>query len=320
MRNEAALPAPLPPEAPPTSDENTNWHRLLERINEEALLNVGLSVYCEFHLTSEPLRVDILVRRTEPEWTKEQLARLPDGMGQSTASHLLWCFKKSESFNEKTLFQALCYDATYKRIQRLSHAVVETFLLVSKTPRRATLAEFEYEPTPYAGVYKSQNRAFRYVTLIILNDLSDEPHNMFVKCFASREKERQKAFDTFSQFDSGAFTTKLRWFMLGLWKEYSESKGDQTIMRTPEEILESGRKWATQLIKDLPPQEYLSHHKPEEVLPYYKPQERLAGLNPEEVLPHFKPQERLAGLSASEIKAYLKQLESEEAVNRVSEN
>jgi hypothetical protein len=220
---EAALPAQQTleaqqtPENPPTSDEKTNWHHLLERINEEALTTVGLSVYCEFHLMSSPLRADLLVRRTEPEWTEEQLSRIPDGMGQSTASHLLWCFKKSESFNEKSLFQALCYDATYKRIQRLSHAVVETFLLVSKTPRRATLAEFEYEPTEYAGVYKSQNRAFRYVTLIVLNDLSDEPHNMFVKCFASREKEQRKAFEAFEalvQKDSAAFTLKLRLFML----------------------------------------------------------------------------------------------------------
>ena len=77
-------------------------------------------------------------------------------------------------------------------------------------------------------------------------------------------------------------------------------------MPTPEEILESGRKWATQLIKGLPPQEYLSHLSPEEVLPYYKP---------EQVLSHYKPQERLAGLSVSEIKAYLKQIESEQAVN-----
>lgn len=289
--SEAVLPAPS------TSDENTNWHRLFERINEEALTAVGLSVYCESHLMSEPLRVDLLVRRTESEWTKEQQSRMPDGMGQSTASHLLWCFKRSESFNEKSLFQALCYDVTYKRIQRLSHAAVETFLLVSKTPRRATLVEFEYEPTEYAGVYKSQNRAFRYVTLIVLNDLSDEPHNMFVKCFASREKEQRKAFEAFAQADPAAFTIKLRWFMLGLRKLYFESEGGQPIMRTPEEILEIGRKWATQLVRDLPPQEYLSHYKPEEVLS------------------HYRPQERLAGLSASEIKAYLKQLESEQAVN-----
>ena len=236
-------------------------------------------------------------------------------MRQSTASDLLWCFKKSESFNEKTLFQALCYDATYKRVQRLSHAVVGTYLLVSKTPRRATLAEFEYEPTKHAGVYKSQNRAFRYVTLIVLNDLSDEPHNMFVKCFASREKERQKAFKTFSQSDSAAFTTKLRWFMLGLQKEYLESQGGQSIMRTPEEILESGRKWATQLIKGLPPQEYLSHLSPEEVLPHYKPEQVLSHYKPQERVTDLKPQERLAGLSASEIKAYLKQIEPQQAVN-----
>lgn len=198
-----------------TSEDKTNWHRLFERINEEALIDVGLAVYCEFNLMSEPLRADILLRRAEPEWTEEQKARLPDGIRQSTANHLLWCFKKSESFNEKSLFQALCYDSTYKRIQRLSREKVQTVLLVSKTPRKATLAEFEYEATEHAGVYKSHNRAFRYVTLLVLNDLSDEPHNMFVKCFASRAKERQKAFKAFSQFDTTTFSRKLRWFMLG---------------------------------------------------------------------------------------------------------
>lgn len=293
-------------EAQPTSQENTNWHRLFERINEEALINVGLSVYCEFHLMSEAPRVDILLRRAESEWTEEQKARLPDGVRHSSASNILWCFKKSESFNEKSIFQALCYDSTYKRIQRLSHEKVQTVLLVSKTPRRATLAEFDYEGTEHAGVYKSHNRAFRYVLLIVLNQLGDEPHNMFVKCFASRPKERQKALKAFSQFDSATFTTKLRWFMLGLQKEYLESQGDQSIMRTPEEILEIGRQWATQLVRDLPAQEVLSH---------YKPQERVAGLKPQERVAGLKPQERLAGLSASDIRAYLKQMEVEQAVN-----
>lgn len=51
---------------------------------------VNISVFTELKVMSQPPRVDILLfRRDEPAWTIEQMARLPDGIKQSTANHIL---------------------------------------------------------------------------------------------------------------------------------------------------------------------------------------------------------------------------------------
>jgi hypothetical protein len=84
-----------PPEAP------TPWHRLLGEVLEKLLTPVGLSVYTELSLMNRPPRADILIlRRQQAHWTTAQLERLPDGVRDSQASHILLEFKYTESSTE----------------------------------------------------------------------------------------------------------------------------------------------------------------------------------------------------------------------------
>ena len=69
---------------------HTRWHRLLGKLLEEWLTPVDIAVQTEVPLLSEPPQADILLlRHSGSRWTKEQAERLPDGLRQSRASHLL---------------------------------------------------------------------------------------------------------------------------------------------------------------------------------------------------------------------------------------
>ena len=284
----------------------TNWHRLFETINQMALTDVGLNTHTEFRLMSESPVVDLLLLRTSIEWTAAQQARTPDGIRHSHARHILGDLKKTESLNKRILLKTLAYDTIYKSVQGLKDEQVQTFLLSAKTPRRAFFTKFEYEPTEHAGVYHSRNEAFCYVDIIVLNQLSDEPHNMFVKCFASREKEARKAFELFLQADWKIYPTELVWYMYGLYERWEKmlpkggSQMENTLdIATPEEILLAGRERHQRFLQRLPAEDRI-------VMVGLSPFDRVAGLSLEE---------RVAGLPLDELKAYVERLSRAQSSN-----
>jgi len=111
-------------------------------------------VHTELEVMADPPKADILLlRRKHPEWTPEQLERLPDGIRDSGADHILLEFKYSESVGLSAFRQAVGYDYFYKDSKELTDWQVRTFLVSSKTTRKATLDRFGYSPTGRAGVY-----------------------------------------------------------------------------------------------------------------------------------------------------------------------
>ncbi|MBF0226135.1 MAG: hypothetical protein HQK76_11830 [Desulfobacterales bacterium] len=80
--------------------QQTQWHRIFGAMLESLLVPVGIQVFTDFPVMSEPPKADILIlRRDNDHWTEEQKQRLPDGIRQSKASHILIEFKYTESFN-----------------------------------------------------------------------------------------------------------------------------------------------------------------------------------------------------------------------------
>jgi hypothetical protein len=181
----------------------------------------------------------------------------------------------------------------------LSETDVQTVLMSAKTPCDETLTQFGYDKTEHDGVYRSQNILLETIPLISLNELSNEPHNAFVKCFASRKKEKQKAFKLLKGASS-LMTHQLEWFLAGLWKHWFSKSGENemTVELTPEDIAEMGEMWGST---------YLSTLKVEDVLPYFKPQEILAQFQPKEILSEIDHQQFLKALPLDEIEAYVKQ-------------
>ncbi len=268
------------------------------------------------------------LRKEHCRWTSEQLKRLPDGIRETRARHVLIEFKYTESVREDTFRQIGGYEFFYGSTRNLSPRDVQAFVISSRIPRESLLETFEYYPAEKSGLYYSNNPFLKNIALLSLNDLSDELHNAFIKCFASRKKNKKSAFKTLASHGLINFQQQIQWFIQGLWRYWFAEKGD--VMKpneiTPETIMEMGKMWGDLILSSLPleerlkglkPEEVLSQYKteevlaqykPEEVLAQYKPEEVLSQYKPEEVLAQYKPEERLKGLEPEEIEAYLRKI------------
>jgi len=272
----------------------TSWHRLLARLLEIVLSPIDIDVQPDVSVMTEPPEADILLlRRKTPQWTVAQRARLPDGIRDSEASHILIEFKYTQSFNEHALAQALGYDFFYKQAKHLPAIEVQTVLLSARQPHSDTLTYLGYQATKYSGVYRTQNPVIRKVLLLSLNELSNEPHNIWIKCFASKKNVKKHAIQTLKALDFVSIGNELKWFISGLmllWFGVAKGEEKMSIKFTPEEVTEFGKQLGDVWLADLTVDEVLARFGAEEVLSHFKP---------EEVLPHFKPEV---------IEDYLKQL------------
>ena len=293
----------LPYEGMTANYEKTQWHRLLGKLLEELLTPVGISVYTDFPVMSNPPEADILLlKKVEHDWTPKQLQRVPDGIRDSKADHILIEFKYSESVNDRAVRQALGYDTFYRRSQQLPQNKVQTFLVSAKTPGKKVLEAFGYTPDRN-GVYYSSNCLLKMLPLISINELSKDSHNAFIKCFASRKKEKKAAFVALKKFGIDSLQQPLQWFIAGLWESWFAIGGNHMEKElTPERVMEIGKMWGEWYLRGLSPEQRLAG---------LKPKERLAGLKPEQRLAGLKPEDRLVGLSKAELQRILKILKKE---------
>ncbi len=282
----------------PLKKQKTSWHRLLARLLELVLSQFGIDVQPNVSVMTESPEVDILLRRRDtPQWTAVQRAHLPDGIRDSKASHILIEFKQTESFNEKALTQAVGYDYFYKQAKKLLHTEVQTVLFSAKKPRSDTLTYLGYQPTEYPGVYRTQSPVTRNVLLLSLNELSNEPHNVWIKCFASQKKVKKQVLKQIKELDLVSIASELKWLISGLmelWFDTALGEQKMTIEFTPEEVTEFGKRLGDIWLADLTVDDLLARFETKEVLSHFKPIDRLAGLEPEIIenyLKQFKNQQ-----------------------------
>ena len=228
------------------------WHRFLAKGFELSVGQQGVLVIAEVEVTQNPPKVDILLlRRDTDRWTPEQLALLPDGIRDCNANHVLIEFKYTESLTVDAIRQAVGYEYFYRTANDLEPAAVKMFMLCAKTPNAERLRAFGYEPTELAGVYASSHELTGHIPLLLLNDLSDAPHNAFVKAFASRPAQKAKALATIREQPnlSGALVTYFD--VLGaLWSLPEGATMDAVL--TPERVLEIGEEWKRILLQHTP--------------------------------------------------------------------
>ena len=299
----------------------TKWHKILAGVLEEWLTPVGIIVQTEIPIASNPPKADILlIKSADKKFNKQQHLRLSDGLRHSRASQFLLEFKYTESLNEMAVLQLLGYWIFYLSSQKLKPKDLDCFLLCSHTPRQNTLDHLGYLETQSPGVYRSQSVLVSHVTLLSLNDLSDEPHNIPLKCFASKRKENKKAYKSIQANKLQGMSLKLECFLNGLWKLlFREGKNMSTVTDvdelTPDYVKEVGREWINHWLETLPAEELLKGLEPEERLKGLEPEERLKGLAPEERLKGLEPEERLKGLAPEE---RLKGLEPEQRLKGIT--
>ena len=132
----------------------------------------------------------------------------------------------------------------------------------AKTPQAERLAAFGYEKTELPGVYRSPNIYVAHITLLALNELRDEPHNALVKAFASRSKEKAKAFRLLRRFwKLSAELLLLLKILQAVWALPEGATMSEIL--TPERVLELGQEWKRLLLSDLPPEELDAYVNPD---------------------------------------------------------
>ena len=294
----------------------TNWHRILGVMLQELLTPVGITVSINVEVMGDPPEADILLLRTgTPYWTSEQLALLPDGVRDSQANHILLEFKMTESLDKIAVAKTIGYDVFYEQSQKLSSDTIQTFLVSSKTPRKTTLEKFDYSATAQAGVYHSCNIFLEEIPLLILNELADEPHNAFIKTFASHRKEKRKAFEQLWQLPYWDFPRKLQRVLGGLlnyWFPKEGGKMEEGLTR--EYFIELGKQAEERFLNSIPIEKrlasipievMLSQYNPKEVLTVYAPKDVLTMYNPREIIENYPTQTLLAEISAEELMQHL---------------
>ncbi len=264
--------------------ERVQYHQLLGMGMQLNLAAVQVNVSTESSVLTESPRVDILLLRREgAAWTDAQRARLPDGLRDSAAAHVLVEFKYTESVTEDGILQAAAYDLFYRQAQNLSREQTLPVLLSARTPHRSRLGEWGFEETQ-RGVFRARLPIMRRVLLLALNRLPATSNNAMVKLFASRDREREAAFAALDRHvfaesqESGAYVLGLRHALNG------KGELDMAETLTPEKVMEYGKR-----IRDL-------------IIETGTPEERLAGLSPDQ---------RLKGLNSAERRELLRLLQEE---------
>jgi hypothetical protein len=256
-------------------EQKTFWIRLLAELLEIVLSPVDIEVEPDVNIMTAPLEADILLlRRKTPQWTAAQCARLPDGIRDSKASHILIQYKYTQAFCEEALTQARGYDFFYKHkhAEHLRHADVQTVLLSARKPYSGTLTYLGYQPTVYPGVYRTQYPVIREVLLLSLSELSNEPHNLWIKCFASIEVKKQaiKKLKKLKKLGFDSIVNELKWSSSGLMRLWFRT--------TPKQVTELGKIFGKGWLADLTVDDIFERYGREEVLSHFKPAELLAGL------------------------------------------
>lgn len=227
--------------------KKTCWHCLLAHALKELLHPLNIQVLTEVQVVADPPKADIiLLRRDGSTWTKEQSDSLADGLRDTNAETLLIEFKYTESVNKNTFEKLFVYDYLYRESEKLKAHHLQSFLVSAKTPNTDILARYGFKPTEKKGVYISKIPFFSAIQVLLLNEIEDKPHNAVFKCFASRQKEKNKAFETMNHHVlPGRTSTALAWVTTGLLEIMMGKTLDNPEVTgwTPEEVIELGKKW-----------------------------------------------------------------------------
>jgi hypothetical protein len=150
--------------------KKTLWHQILGRIFKFLLPPLGINVLTDVKVMINPPEADILLlRRKGQNWTEKQRKRLPDGIRDSHATHILIEFKATESLSKETFIQAAAYEYFYKQSQKLTEDEIQTFVISAIQPQKANREQYGYQTQIQAGVYQSDQIAFNHITLISLS-------------------------------------------------------------------------------------------------------------------------------------------------------
>jgi hypothetical protein len=293
--------------------EITPWHEWFGNLFKAALIPTGLDVKTNVLVMRKIPEADILIVRNKSRWTTEQLKRLPDGIRHTKAKRVMIEFKFTESIHVESILQAGGYYKFYKMYNKLDAPNdLKCFLISSKTPQKRTLERFRYHKGKYPGVYQSTCCICRLFPLISLNDLSDAPHNIMFKLFASKRNSYTQAIEKLK---------KMYHKYPGHLKIFIESFIYQCLMKGASDMYWNTVDWSNitpSVLNDMR-QECLRQisqiYTPSELLAQFKASDILSNYDPSEVLSNYTPEQFYASLNLDQKKAIAGMVQKEKALH-----
>jgi len=261
----------------------TPWHDWFGNLFKVSLIPTGLDVETDVPVMKKLPEADIIIiRRSAPKWTKDQLKYLPDGIRHTRARHVLIELKYTESINT----DAICQVAGYYKFYKIQHKLkrksdLKCFLVSSKTPWKSTLQKFKYHKTRYPGVYRSKSPIFELFPIISLNNLSDAPCNILFKLFASKKKATLDATNKVKSELYDQLPEPLKAFLTDYITRCLTAGGNDMdyLSMTQEEKAQLRQEWLSHFTTS----ELLSNRSPSEVISNYTTDQILAGLSSEQL-------------------------------------
>ncbi len=289
------------------------WHLIFGAFLARRYEPAQIQVEVEVATTVFPPILDILLLRREhlSHWSVEQRAVLPDGIRDTQASRIVIEFKYTESLDVGAVRQTLIYDELYCKSKSLKPSQVRTFLVCSKSPSRRTVARLGFVAGSHPGLYHNTSPVVERVNLIVLNELSTEPHNLAFKLFASKRAIRQSAFEQLNQNLQGVPDEAI-WFA-NMLKTHGLSNGEANMLTemTEDQNIEMGKRLGKAAIRCQPIKERLEGIPAQTVLEFFPTQVRLEGIPAQARLEGLPTQEFLAAINPEELAEYLQQLPEE---------
>ncbi len=120
-------------------------------------------------------------------------------------------------------------------------------------------------------------------------ELSDAPHNAFVKCFASKLRAKRQAFEVLWNLSSqGEWSKQLTWLLNLLWRDWFPSPEGGNMkdeVLEPINFAELHPDWKRLYLSSLPKLPLA------DVLAQFQPADVLAQFQPKDLLAHVKPKD-----------------------------
>jgi hypothetical protein len=278
------------------------WHLIFGAFLARRYEPAQIQVEVEVPTAIFPPVLDILLLRREhlSAWNAEQRAVLPDGIRDTQANRIVIEFKYSESLDVGAVRQTLIYDELYCKSKSLEPEQVSTFLVCSKSPSRRTVAHLGFVAGSHPGLYRNCSSVAERVNLIVLNELSTEPHNLAFKLFASKRAIRRSAFEQLNQNLQGVPEEAI-WFA-NMLDTHGLSKGEANMLTemTEAQIIEMGRRLGKAALRRQPIKDRLEGIPAQKLLEFIPKQVRLEGIPTQERLEGIPTQERLEGIPTQE--------------------
>ena len=296
-----------------TNTEIPNSHSLFGALMKETLIPLNLEVESNYEIGKGPPKLDVLIiRRKGNRWTDEQLKFLPDGIRQKECKYVILELKYTESINQIAIFQTLGYLGYYSSLKNININDVCTFLISAKTPNKKTLSKLSFVKTTIKGLYAPKDKLLKPLSLITLNDLSEEHYNLWIKLFSSKKKHKLSALQKLLSLDLKKMSQELITILfkiIAFWLKTGEINMQTVQKNVSQEMLNGISEDVVELFFSLiNPERIIRRFKPEDVIPQFKPEDVITQFKPEDVIPKFKPEERLKGLDIEDIEKYLQQL------------